>query len=193
MGWGMPPKYLSQRSAGGPLEAPEASLLSLVVNVAQFDQKIITLTDARLVGVMLRERRFSLREHSAITPLLVGLSDGGNEVTLQAVSVKDENNYVKYGDKGAFHANASKADAIKFKIVPTELGFELFIGDDRPSVFDDNHDVSVGKPGPGLSSIPLLIHMDPMSIWQKSSTSAPNMAENPSSIQGNTDRIWPVY
>lgn len=137
--------------------------ITSVVDVPKFHKKSIYLTDARRVGVMLRERRLTLRNHSAITRLVVEtVSD--TDFVLQAPAVGDKP-YIKIGSKGAFVADASHDEAQKFQLEVTDLGIELWLAGQRPAVFDDNNDVSIGKWETGLSPIPMIIHDDLAKIW----------------------------
>lgn len=152
----------SQRSAHGRYSASDA--LKVTVDCRSLDKKPIYLTDARLVGVMLRDGRLTLRSHSALTELVIeSVSD--KDIVLHATAAGDQA-YVRTGDKGAFFANASREQALKFQMQVTDIGMELCLGEKRPAVFDDNNDVSIGEWKTGRSSIPILVHMDSSKIWK---------------------------
>jgi hypothetical protein len=136
----------------------------VVIDAEKFDKKSVYLTDARRIGIMLRDRRLTLRNHSALTCFVVeAVSD--KDFILQATNVS-EKGYVTVGDKGAFFAQGSREEAQKFQIEVTELGSELYLSGNRPAVFDDFHDVSIGSWKTDLSFIPILIHSNGLAkIW----------------------------
>jgi len=146
------------------LRSADTELYRVVIDADKFHKKSVYLTDARRVGIMLRGRRLTLRNHSALTRFIVeAVSD--KDFILEATTFS-EKGFVKLGDKGAFFAQGSREEAQKFQIGVTELGHELQVSDQRPAVFDDFYDVSIGKWKSGLSSIPILIHLNGLAdIW----------------------------
>lgn len=152
------PPWILNRSAPAELEK-----YNVTANLAVFDKKSIYLTDARRVGVMLRDGRLTLRNHSALTRFVVeSISD--QDIVLHAPAAGNKA-YVQVSHKGAFFANASREQAQSFQLQVTELGIELYLAGQRPAVFDDFYDVSIGKWQTGLSAIPSLVHDDLSKIW----------------------------
>ena len=138
--------------------------IKVTINSETYDKKSIYLTDARRTGIMLRDSRLTLRDHSALTRFVVeAVSD--NQFILQVPAMQNDNCYVFTSNKGAFYAKASRDKAQRFQFEVTELGLELFSEGDRPVVFDDYNDVSIGKFEKGRSNIPILIHEDTSTIW----------------------------
>jgi len=138
--------------------------VKVTINSETYDKKSIYLTDARRTGIMLRDSRLTLRDHSALTRFVVE-AVGDNQFILQVPAMQDANCYVFTANKGAFHAKASRDKAQRFQFQITELGLEIFLEGDRPVVFDDYHDVSIGKFEKGRSNIPILVHEDISTIW----------------------------
>ncbi|CAG7559529.1 unnamed protein product [Fusarium equiseti] len=138
--------------------------IKVTIDPQSYDKKAIYLTDARRTGIMLRDSRLTLRDHSALTRFVVE-AVGDNQFILQVPAMQDDNCYVFTANKGAFHAKASRDKAQRFQFQITELGLALFLEGDRPVVFDDYHDVSIGKFEKGRSNIPILVHEDISSIW----------------------------
>ncbi|KAI1056453.1 hypothetical protein LB507_002432 [Fusarium sp. FIESC RH6] len=138
--------------------------IKVTINSETYDKKAIYLTDARRTGIMLRDSRLTLRDHSALTHFVVE-AVGDNQFILQVPAMQNDNCYVFTANKGAFYAKASRDKAQRFQFEITELGLELFLEGDRPVVFDDYNDVSIGKFEKGRSNIPILIHEDISSIW----------------------------
>jgi len=156
----------------------DLAIYDIAVNLNRLDNTTIYLTDARHVGIMLREGRLTLRNHSALTRFVVESVDNDN-IVLHSPDAGDDKAYIQVGNKGAFFANAPRDQAQKFQLQVTELGTELYLAEQRPAVFDDNHDVSVGKWQKGLSTIPLLVHTDVSKIW--------NVANGGGELQGSTN------
>ena len=135
----------------------------MITNAQSLDGKPVYLTDARGVGVMLRDRRLTLRNHSALTRFIVeAISD--TDFLLQAVDAGNDG-YVRPRDHGAFYAQGSRHEAQKFQINVAEFGLELYLTGERPAVFDHDHDVSVGQWREGRSFIPILVHDNLSTIW----------------------------
>jgi hypothetical protein len=154
--------------------------VEVIVDSTKYDKTSIYLTDARRVGIMLRDSRLTLRNHSALTRFIVE-AVSTTDFILQAPAVGGDNSYVTIGNKGAFFAQASREKAQKFQFKVTDLGVELYLADQRPAVFDDFYDVSIGKFETGRSSIPILIHTDVSAIWPApdNSSSQPQVAGVP--------------
>lgn len=139
--------------------------LKLIANAQTLNGKSIYLTDARGIGVMLRDRRLTLRDHAAITRFIVeAISD--TDFLLQAADVKSGSDwYVRPQDNNAFYARGSRDEAQRFQISAAEFGLELYLEGQRPAVFDHDHDVSIGKWTEGCSFIPVVVHDDLKAIW----------------------------
>lgn len=162
-GGNIPGIPLASRSLRGSGFGDGDRRYQVTVNNKALHGKTVYLTDARKVGIMLRDKRRTLRNHSAVTEFIAEAD--GNDLLLRAATFK-ENGYVRVGNKGAFHADASKNDAQRSDIQLTELGEELFIDGQRPSVFDDYFDVSVEALKEGLSSLLILVHSEGLEkIW----------------------------
>jgi hypothetical protein len=153
--------------------------IKVTINSETYDKKSIYLTDARRTGIMLRDSRLTLRDHSALTRFVVE-AVGDNQFILQVPAMQNDNCYVFTANKGAFYAKASRDKAQRFQFEITELGLELYLEGDRPVVFDDYNDVSIGKFEKGRSDIPILVHEDVSSIWLTPAQAA------------NTQRTWEV-
>lgn len=139
-------------------------LLDTTINAESFQHKDIYLTDARRVGVMLRDGRLSLRNHSALTRFTVE-TISQTDAILQTPHVEGDKAFVKVDNKGAFYAKASRDEAQKFQFRLSPLGIELYLAGQRPAVFDHEFDVSVGKWEVGRSPIPILVHENIWKIW----------------------------
>lgn len=75
------PPFLQYSLPPGVLEN-----VQIVVPPSAFDQQTIFLTDARRTGIMLRDKRLTLRDNAALTHFLVeAVSD--SEYVLQATTV----------------------------------------------------------------------------------------------------------
>ncbi|KAJ6136958.1 hypothetical protein N7497_012210 [Penicillium chrysogenum] len=143
-----------------------------IADAQELDGKSVYLTDARRVGIMLRDRRLTLRNHSALTRFIVeAISD--TDFFLQSADVGNDG-YVRPLDRGAFYARGSHHEAQKFQFKFTDLGMELYLAEQRPAVFDHDHDVSIGKWTEGLSFIPILIHDNLSKIWPDPSIGGAN-------------------
>jgi hypothetical protein len=140
----------------------------------------VYLTDARKVGIMLRDRRLTLRNHSAITEFILE-STSHSGCVLRAPAM-DNNGYVRIGDRNGLSASASRDKAQHFELKLSDMGLELFIEDRRPAVFDFFYDVSIGKWQNGRSLIPILVHTFIPSIWGPD----PASKAGDGSKQGNT-------
>ena len=125
---------------------------------------------------------FRFTDHALGTPNpeIDIISDGN--LVLQVADIDGDNNYVRVGDKGGFHAEASRKDAQQFQFNETELGVELFLGQSRPAIFDDYYDVSIGEWKSGRSCVPVLVHRSVGSIWP--SASVPAATQNASGDRG---------
>lgn len=128
--------------------------------------KTIHLTDALRNGIMLRDNRLTLRHNSAFTPFLVEAAQSSSEDFLLKCPIND-NRYVQVGGKDAFKVDGNQSNAQRFRFVVTDLGRELYVVPkeeketlERPGVFDDFYDVSIGKAKTGRSYIPILVHVD---------------------------------
>lgn len=132
--------------------------------MATLDATEIYITDARRVGLMLRDKRLTLRGNAALTRFEIERVSSG-EFKLRAPEVDGNDNYVQVGSKNAFYANANKDKAQVFAYKHTDVGYELMIEGERPGVLDDYYDVGVGKWKSGYSHIPLLIHTSVGRIW----------------------------
>ncbi|KAH7192762.1 uncharacterized protein B0J16DRAFT_394718 [Fusarium flagelliforme] len=173
--------------------------IKVTINSETYDKKAIYLTDARRTGIMLRDSRLTLRDHSALTRFVVE-AVGDNQFILQVPAMQDDNCYVFTANKGAFHAKASRDKAQRFQFQITELGLELFLEGDRPVVFDDYHDVSIGKFEKGRSNIPILVHEDISSIWLTPAQTQTTqrtwevpMAQNQQQGEGTSNRDIPPW
>ncbi|CAK4032244.1 Hypothetical predicted protein [Lecanosticta acicola] len=136
-----------------------------MADASKLNGTAVYLTDARRVGIMLRDRRLTLREHAAITEFILETVED-DEFVLRATAYKGDNNYIKAAGKGTFKAESSKKDAVRFHMMPTELGNELLVGQGRPGIFDDFYDVSIGEAREERSSVMILVHEDVESIWK---------------------------
>lgn len=165
--------------------------LQVTVDPQKYDNTTIYLTDARRVGIMLRDSRLTLRDHAALTSFIVEAVDGA-EFVLKTPAIEGDNSYVSIGDKGVFTANASRDNAQKFQFKVTDLGVELYLEDQRPAVFDVHYDVSIGKLENGRSSIPILIHTEVSSIWASPAVLSTQAMQN-SSPQTSTKMISPIW
>jgi hypothetical protein len=135
--------------------------------------KPLRLTDARQVGIMLRDDgHLTLRNHSALTTMLAEpVDDTGFKLHVTAY---EGNNYVGH-DGTVFKADKDGANAVVFHAKQTALGIELYFDDERPAVFDRHFDVGVGPwtPTCKFSQIPILIWWGPLSLmWQPQSALA---------------------
>lgn len=133
--------------------------------------RIVYLTDARRVGIMLRDKRLTLRNHAALTRIqLHGAEGSSHEYILQAIDLEDKNNYVRVADKNAFKADEKAEKAQHFRLEDTELGTELKLADgSRPAILDDFYDVGIGQWKNGYSRVPILVHGQShlAAIWGK--------------------------
>ncbi|KAK4466748.1 hypothetical protein QBC42DRAFT_258846 [Cladorrhinum samala] len=106
-----------------------------------FRDKRIRLTDARRVGVMLRDGFLTLRNHSAMTTVRAEVIDA-RTFKLRATAIGG-NNYIRIDDD-KFKADADESKAAHFSAKLTALGFELFYNNEAPAIFDRFYDVAIG-------------------------------------------------
>ena len=112
----------------------------------------LRLTDANRGGIVLREKIFTLRSHSAITNLL-------------KVTAYMGNNYV-HNEGNVFIADTDSAHAAILHTKRTELGIELCYNNERPALFDRHFDIGIGPwtATSMRSQTPILIWFGPLTL-----------------------------
>jgi len=140
-----------------------------IVQCTELEDKFIKITDARRVGVMLREGYLTLREHSAITSLqIVPITQGSFKLKVPAIG--GDRNFIAVEGNLWFKANANASTAATFTAKQTELGYELYHQNERPAIHDKQFDVTIGPWSPTgrhRSQVPMLLwpEADLAQIW----------------------------
>ncbi|KAF7591421.1 hypothetical protein BBP40_001582 [Aspergillus hancockii] len=138
------------------------------ITQSDFETKSICLTDARRVGVMLRDRRLTLRNHAAFSTFTVEFVNSTDFVLRsEDFDPREQNVYIRIGGKGTLRTEVSRNQAQTFQMEQTALGLELYMNGQRLSVYDEYFDVSIGQWQNGRSRIAILVHSaDPAGVWE---------------------------
>lgn len=129
---------------------------------AELEDKFIKITDARRVGVMLRDGYLTLRAHSTITSLQIDPVTA-RTFKLRVPAIGGDRNYIAIENNTWFRANANASTAATFTAKQTELGYELRYNNERPAIHDRYFDVTIGpwsSTGLARSQIPMLLWPD---------------------------------